>query len=77
MMPSNRFTFPDDDRLLSACDSLKLHFYKDEEGEVTAYFELSGSVGPAKDEEDGAFAPRADLTMVSELLDRFQQQRKD
>ncbi len=74
MTPANRFSFPDDSRILDACDSLKIHLYKDDEGEVTAFFEISGSVGPV-DDDDGPMVAKPDIRLVRELLQRFERVR--
>jgi hypothetical protein len=77
MMPQNRFSLPGDDdgRLLEACDVLKISMYKNDEGEITTYFELHGSVGFKEDDEadgDCAFASKPDMQLVRDLLKRFE-----
>ena len=75
MMPNNpRFSFDGDadGRLLDNCDQLKVTMYKDDEGDVTAYFEISGCVRSKDEEDDTGYAPRSDMSFVRDLISRFE-----
>jgi hypothetical protein len=74
MMPSNRFSLPGDDdrRLLDNCDMLEITMYKDEEGDVTAHFKLCGCIGRSKEDDEGPFAPEADMGFVRDLIAKFE-----
>ena len=73
MMYNPRFGLGDGDgRLFENCDTLKIHLYKVDEGGVTAYFEMSGSVRAGGDEDDGPLAPRSNMGFVRDPLVRFE-----
>jgi hypothetical protein len=74
MMPSNRFSFGDDDgRLLERADSVEIKLYKFE-GRIEGSFKISGSLGCYDDEDDGGAATANDVRLARELLERFQSQ---
>jgi hypothetical protein len=66
------------DRALERCSRFKIDVWKEDSGNVVVGFELHGSIGQFDDDDDedeGGLKERTDLSLIGELLERFQ--RKD
>jgi hypothetical protein len=73
MMHNSRFSFGDDDRrLLDNCDMLEITMYKDDDGDVSAHFKMSGCIRSKDEDDDTQFMPRSDMSFVRDLIEKFQ-----
>ncbi len=71
---NNRLPVDVGERALEHCSRLKLDLYKADDGNVVASFELHGSIGEWDDDDDdeGGLKEQTDLSLLQELLVRFQ-----
>jgi hypothetical protein len=71
---TNRFNESVGECALEQCSHLKVDIWKQDGGNVVASFELHGSIGEwdDDDEDEGGVAEQTDLSLLRDLLERFQ-----
>jgi hypothetical protein len=65
-----------DDDIVKNSDCLKISMYRADDGDVTAYFELQGSIELTGEKLDGPLAPKLSMAFVKDMLERFEKTKE-